>query len=145
MNRTLCPRNLLLAAATALAMQASLASASGLIEAVNESPVTIQPYFKSNCWGFGVAPGTTTWVFFGNIGGNGGRFAWDFTDPALTDPNCAHPVIQFTYGTNDVPPPDPQKGNRRAAVHFSPDTNAVFQIGKEMTAKELEGPDENGR
>ena len=38
-----------------------------------------------------------------------------------------------------------QKGNRRAAVHFSPDANTVFQIGRSLYATELEGPDENGR
>jgi hypothetical protein len=144
MNRTLCPRNVVLAAAAALAMQASVASAGGVIEVVNESPQLIQPYFKSNCWGSSAAP-TDTWVNFGNIGPNGGRFAWDFRHPALTNPDCDHPVIEFTYGVNQVPPPDPQKGTRRAFVHFSPDTNAVFQIGKQMTTKELEGPNETGR
>ena len=135
-------------ASLALATLATLASpvsfASGLIEVYNESEVLIQPYFKSNCWGWALS-GATGWVYFGNIGPFGGRFAWDFKDDALTDPNCKNPVIEFTYGVNQVPPPDPQKGNRRAAVHFSPDTNAVFQIGKSVYGKELEGPGETGR
>ena len=135
-------------ATLALAATAALASpaafAGGMIDVFNESETLIQPYFKSNCWGWALA-GQTGWVYFGNIGGFGGRFGWDFKDPALTDPTCAHPVVEFTYGVNQVPPPDPQKGNRRAAVHFSPDTNTVFQIGKSLYAKELEGPDDAGR
>ena len=136
-------RNATLAAA--LAVAAPLASASGLIEVINESDTLVQPYFKSTCWGWAIAPGTTGWVSFGNIGPSGGRFAWDFTDPALTDANCAHPVIEFTYGVNGVPPPDPQKGNRQAAVQFSPDTNATFQVGKSLYSKELAGPGDLGR
>lgn len=128
-----------------LALASPLAMAAGQIEVYNESPQLIQPYFKSNCWGYALS-GMTGWVFFGNIGPDGGRFTWDFSDPALTDPACADgAVIQFTYGTNFVAPPDPQVGNRRAATHFSLDTNTVFQIGKSLYAKELEGPTENGR
>ena len=138
-------RKIALAALPTLALVSPLASAGGMIEVINESPLVIQPYFKSNCWGFAVPAGTTGWVFFGGIGPDGGRFTWDFTDPARTDPACANAVIQFTYGTNFVAPPDPQVGNHRAAVHFSPDTNAVFQVGKSLYGKELEGPTENGR
>lgn len=137
-------KKLALCALSTLALGAPGAFASGMIDVYNESPVTIQPYFKSNCWGWAVAQ-TDAWVFFGNIGGNGGRFGWDFSDPALTDPSCQHPVIQFTYGTNNVAPPDPQQGVRRGAVQFSPDTNTVFQIGKSLYAKELAAPDENAR
>ena len=131
--------------AAALALAAPLAWSSGQIEVINESTTLIQPYFKSTCWGWAIPAGTTGWVNFGNIAGFGGRFTWDFTDTALTDPDCAHPVIEFTYGVNGVPPPDPQKGNRQAAVQFSPDTNTVFQIGKSLYSKELAGPGDLGR
>jgi hypothetical protein len=137
-------RKTALAALSTLCIASPFASASGIVEVYNESPVLIQPYFKSTCWGWALA-GATGWIYFGNIAPNGGRFGWDFGDPALTDPACAHPVIEFTYGTDGVAPPDPQKGNRRAAVHFSPDTNTVFQIGKSFYGKELEGPGESGR
>ena len=135
----------MLAALSSLALASPLASASGIIEVYNESPVTIQPYFKSNCWGYLMPAGATGWIHFGNIHAHGGRFGWDFKDPALLDPSCKNPVVEFTYGVNNLAPPDPQKGNRRAATHFSPDANTVFQIGKSFYGKELEGPDENGR
>src|SRR4029079_3904547 len=61
-------RKIALAALPTLALVSPLAAAGGMIEVINESPLVIQPYFKSNCWGFAVPAGTTGWVFFGGIG-----------------------------------------------------------------------------
>ena len=138
-------RTLALATMSTLALTALPAFGSGNVDVINESPVVIHPWFKSNCWGYYFAPGTTGWVFFGGIGANGGRFGWGFNDPGMIDPACPNPIVEFTYTTDFTPPPDPQKGNRRAATHFSPDQNTVFQIGKSLYAKELAGPDDTGR
>ena len=75
----------------------SSAANAGEIRVYNATTLTIVPYFKSNCWGTIFAVKPTGYVDFGNIG-PGGNFPWDFADPALTDPACKHPKLEFTYG-----------------------------------------------
>jgi len=134
---------LTLAAAATFALAGLPAHASGIIDVINEGPQAVHPWFKSNCWGFAV-PQSDDWVFFGGIGGGGGRFGWDFSDPALTDPGCPHPAVEFTY-TTDLNAPVNPPGNHRVKMLFSPDSNYAVQIGKSLYAKELEGPGETGR
>jgi hypothetical protein len=111
-----------------LGLTAIPAQASGFVDVFNEQDVLAHPWFKSNCWGFGVPAGSTGWVFFGGIGARG-RFGWDFKDPALTNPACAKPVIQFTYTPDLTPPPDRLPSNQRAKFKFGNDRNTVIQIG----------------
>jgi hypothetical protein len=135
---------LAIAAATGLAFASFQAAAHGNVQLNNESDVAVHPWFKSNCWGFGVPAGTTGWVFFGGVGPHG-KFAWDFTDEALTDPACANPVLEFTYTTVVVPPTDPVKGNHRARWAMSAEENVILQVSAKARAIELEGPGERGR
>ena len=45
-------RKIALAGLCSLSFVAPVASAGGIIDVFNESEVLIQPYFKSNCWGW---------------------------------------------------------------------------------------------
>jgi hypothetical protein len=117
-----------LAAIAALSLAAFVlpaqAAGSGLFTVRNGLSLTITPYFKSNCWGPGMAdPKTKDWVDFGNIG-PGSQFGWGFTDPMLIDPACKHPRVEFTYGFGHGPDSVPGKHVPRSRLYvFNPNPN----------------------
>jgi hypothetical protein len=109
------------AAFAALLATSSQALAGGIFTVVNATSRTIVPYFKSNCWGPGMGnPSPKGYVDFGNIGA-GGQFPWDFTDPALIDPNCRHPKVEFTFGYFHGPDFAPVKVPSYQKFTFTPD------------------------
>lgn len=119
------------------------AQAGGSVVVVNETDQGIHPFFRYNCWGPAMPPGTTGWVFFGGIGPRG-QFGWDFGDPALTDPACKNPKLEFTYTVD----PDVSTPANQPAVHakfrFSPAQNVYMQAGERIRAINLLHGDEDG-
>ncbi len=130
-----------LGAFAALTLFSLQAEAGGKIHLINETDAVVHPWFKSTCWGAGI--GTQTgWVFFGTVGARS-QFEWDFTDPALTDPACPNPRIQFTFTSDATPPPDKVDEDSRARFKFAVDKNEVIQIGERLQAFRLGKDNEN--
>ena len=97
------------ALAAGIASLFAFSAHAGEFRVYNATSMTIVPYFKSNCWGTAFAVKPKGYVDFGNIA-PGTFFPWDFADPALTDPSCKHPKVEFTYSFfhgPDVTPTDP--------------------------------------
>ena len=95
------------------------AAGSGQFTVRNALSITITPYFKSNCW---AGAQTKEWLDFGNIG-PGGEFTWGFVDPALIDPTCKHPRVEFTYGFGHGPDTTPKRVPRARLYVFNPNPN----------------------
>jgi hypothetical protein len=136
-------KSLLAASALALAAVAAPAQAGGDVVVVNETDTAIHPWFRYNCWGFILAP-TSDWIFFGGIGARG-QFGWDFSDPALTDPACPKPRLEFTYTIDpDVATP-PAKTHNKVKMKFNTQTNFYMQLGENIKSFRLgdnEGDDD---
>jgi hypothetical protein len=128
-----------LSAALALAAASLAAQASGNVVVVNETDNAIHPFFRSNCWGITVSPGTNGWVFFGGIGPRG-QFGWDFT--TIVDPTCKKPVVEFTYTID----PDVSQPAKHPSVyqklHYSPTTNFYMQNGDRIQSYNLLNDDD---
>ena len=129
-------RILQLAIVSTICAAALGAQAGGNVVVVNETDQAIHPFFRYNCWGYGMPPGTTGWVFFGGIGARG-QFGWNFADPGLTDAACKAPKLEFTYTVDpDVatPPSDPAV---HAKFRFSATQNTYMQAGEHIRAINL--------
>jgi hypothetical protein len=129
----------------ALAASSFAAIAGGNVVVINETDDAIHPFFRYNCWGdpiFSQIAGANGWVFFGGIGPRG-SFGWGFNDPALTDPNCKNPKLEFTYTTDpDVSQPAAQPAVYRK-MQFDPLTNFYLQNGERIRSYNLLSPDGN--
>jgi len=129
--------------AAVFAMASVCAQAGGNINVVNATDDGIHPWFRYNCWGdpiFSSLAGANGWVNFGGIGAQQ-DFRWDFTDPALTDPNCKNPKLEFTYTVvPDEAPPAAQPAVYRK-LQFSPATNFYMQAGGRIRSYNLLSPE----
>ncbi|HUJ00426.1 MAG TPA: hypothetical protein VLY46_09330 [Usitatibacter sp.] len=136
------PLSVKLASALLVALGAASlgAHAGGNVVVVNETDQGIHPFFRYNCWGTGITPGTTGWVFFGGIGPRG-QFGWNFADPSLTNPACRNPKLEFTYTVDpDVSTP-PEHPAIHAKFRFSPLENVYMQSGERIEAINLNDDD----
>ena len=122
-----------LLACAALAPQGAQAY-PGELMITNDSATGIKPWFRSTCWDTAVIPQPPwAWVDFGNIGGGGGRFSWDFRTVTTTD--CRGGWIDFTYTVpGDLPPVGNPRSARSTRIYFDDSTAIYLQIGGKMDA-----------